>query len=914
MKPERWLQIEDLCQAALDRTEEQRASFLDSRCAGDKALRLEVESLLRYQEPANNFIETPALEVAAKLAAADQAPRLVNQQMSHYRTLSLVGAGGMGKVYLAEDINLNRRIALKLLPSEFTRNASRVRRFKQEARALSALNHPNIVTIHEIGAVEETHYIATEFVDGQTVRQQINNEMISLRDAIEVASQVASALVVAHDAGVVHRDIKPENIMVRKDGLVKVLDFGLAKLAEAEAEAEADEFDTSALKNEAVSTETGALMGTVRYMSPEQARGLTLDARSDIFSLGVVLYEMLSGKSPFAGATTADVIAAISDKEPPPITQYRPEAPDELKRILTLSLQKDRAERYQTAREILTDLKRVKQRLEIEAELKSNSATSGGLDHVTTAEGNAVEAAAPPMISAEGLRPVERYGKTKPVSGASPRTRTAATRKLTAVMATLVLVFITMWMFLRNRPGAPASVAAIRSLAILPLENLSHDPEQEFFADGMTDALITNLAQINSLKVISRDSVMRYKGTRKPLPDIAKELNVDGIVEGSVMRSGERVRVDAQLIEARTDRHFWAKTYERNLSDVITLQNEVAHAIANEIQVKLTPGEQARLLRTESVDPQAHEFYLKGLYFWNQRSTAWFHKSIDYFQQAIERDPQYALAYASMAGAYLSDFNSELSKEEKCLKAGPIVRTALQMDEGLGEARAVLAWDLFICDWDWAGAEREFQRAIALNPNYAWAHNWYGNLLHALGRQNWSAEVKRARELDPLSLIIGAGDWYVESGQYDLYIEYVRKRVELNPNYAGAYESLARGYTLKGMYPEAIVNAQKAVDLSGGSATSLTRLAYVYAVANKRKEALKILDQKILLSKRVRMRPFNIALVYVGLGEKDRAFDWLQKALADRSIWFPSVRSKELDSIRSDPRYVELMSGVGLPP
>ena len=614
MKPERWLQIEELCQAALDRPEEQRASLLDSRCAGDDALRLEDESLLRYQEPANNFIETPALEVAAKVAAADQARPLISQQMSHYRTLSLLGAGGMGKVYLAQDINLNRRIALKLLPSEFTRNAGRVRRFKQEARALSALNHPNIVTIYEIGEVEETHYIATEFIDGQTLRQQLNNEMISLRDAIDVAAQVASALAVAHDSGVVHRDIKPENIMVRKDGLVKVLDFGLAKLAEAEA----DDIDTSALKNEAVSTETGALMGTVRYMSPEQARGLTLDARSDIFSLGVVLHEMLSGKSPFAGATTAEVIAAILAKEPPPITQYRPEAPealDELKRILTLSLQKERAERYQTAREMLADLKQAKQRLEIEVELKRNSATSGGLDHITTTEENAVEAAAPPTISSGNLRPVEAYDKTGPEGLVLPYKTTAGIWKLTAVMATLVLVFITTWMFLRNRPGAPAAVAAIRSLAILPLENLSHDKEQEFFADGMTDALITNLAQISSLKVISRASVMGYKGTRKPLQVIAKELNVDGIVEGTVMRSGERVRVDAQLIEASTDRHFWAKPYEGNLSYVTALQNELAQAITNEIQVKLTPEEQARQRRRESVDPQAYELYVKGNWF-----------------------------------------------------------------------------------------------------------------------------------------------------------------------------------------------------------------------------------------------------------------------------------------------------------
>jgi serine/threonine-protein kinase len=911
MKPERWLQIEELCQAALDRTEEQRVSFLDSRCAGDQALRREVESLLRYQEPANNFIESPALEVAAKIAAADQARPLIREQISHYRTLSLLGAGGMGTVYLAEDINLNRRIALKLLPSEFTRNAGRVRRFKQEARALSALNHPNIVTIYEIGEVKETHYIATEFIDGQTLRQQLNNEMISLLDAIDVAAQVASALAVAHDSGVVHRDIKPENIMLRKDGLVKVLDFGLAKLAEAEAEA--NDFDTNALKNETVSTETGAMMGTVRYMSPEQARGLTLDARSDIFSLGVVLHEMLSGKSPFAGATTAEVIAAILTKEPPPITQYRPEAPealDDLKRILTLSLQKERAERYQTARDMLADLKRARQRLEIGVELKRNSATNGGLGYVTTTEENAFEAAAPPKISAENLRPVEPYGKTEPGGLAPPHKTTAVIWKLTAVMATLVLVFITTWMFLRNRPRTPAAVAAIRSLAILPFENLSHDPEQDFLADGMTDALITNLVQISSLKVTARDLVMGYKGTRKPLLDIAKELNVDGIVEGSVMRSGEQVRVGAQFIEASTGRHFRLKPYERNLSDVIALQNEVAQAITTEIQVKVTPEEQARLLRRQWVDPYAYQLYVKGWYFVNKRTKASILKGIDYFQQAIQRDPKYAAAYAAMARAYGLGY---LSSEEECSKRRDLVGMALLLDEGLAEAHAASADRLLDCTWDWSGAEREYQRAIGLNPNDALTHAWYGQLLKALGRrQDWVAETERALELDPVTLTFAAGDWYLESGQYDLYIERQRQRQELDPSRPVLYAGLGRVYTLKGMYEEAIANLQKAVDLSEGkNGGSLSALGYTYGVFGKRKEALKILHQLTLSN----AAPLQIARVYVGLGEKDRAFDWLQKGVANHRIDLGVLRmSKEMESIRSDPRYAELLRRVGLPP
>jgi TolB-like protein/Flp pilus assembly protein TadD len=465
----------------------------------------------------------------------------------------------------------------------------------------------------------------------------------------------------------------------------------------------------------------------------------------------------------------------------------------------------------------------------------------------------------------------------------------------------------------RERLLARATPIHIRSIAVLPLENLSGDPGQEYFADGMTDALVTDLAQISSLRVISRTSVMRYKGTRKPLPDIAKELNVDGIVEGAVVRSAERVRVDAQLIQATTDRHLWASTYERSLGDVVVLQSEVARAIANAIQVQLTPQEQSRLGRAQSVDPQAYEFYLKGRYFWNKRTDAAVRKSIDYLQQAIQRDPNYALAYAGIADAYI--VRNDLSPEEQCSKAKAMARVALQMDEGLAEAHNALAMCLFSSDWDWAGAEREFQRAIALDANYAWAHQWYGQFQHAMGRPNWAAEVKRAGELDPLSLVIAGGGWYVDSGQYDLAIEILRKKLELDPNFAGTYLWLGNVYERKGMYQEAIAQFQKGFDLSGGAPNYLSALGYTYGVSRKRNEALKILHQLTLLSKRRYVSPYHIALVYVGLGEKDLTFDWLQKALVDRSYQLLFLKLDErMDSMRTDARYSELIRRVGLPP
>jgi TolB-like protein/DNA-binding winged helix-turn-helix (wHTH) protein/Flp pilus assembly protein TadD len=477
------------------------------------------------------------------------------------------------------------------------------------------------------------------------------------------------------------------------------------------------------------------------------------------------------------------------------------------------------------------------------------------------------------------------------------------------VLALGAWLLIEQW---RQHALGTAAAVHIHAIAVLPLENLTGDPGQDYFADGMTDALITDLAQISSLKVISRTSVMQYKGTKKTLPDIGKELNVDGIVEGTVTRSTERVRVDAQLIEASTDRHFWAKTYERNLGDVIALQNEVAQAITTEIQMKLTPGEQARLLRTESVDPQTYELYLRGRYFWNKRTDASLQKSIDYFQQAIQRNPQYAPAYAAMAEAYVARF--DISPEESVSKAKAAARAALEIDDTLAEAHSALAMSLFSYDWDWAGAAKEFQRALALNPNYAQAHQWYAQYLITMGRQDSAVEeLKRAEELDPLSLVISGGSGRYGK-QYQLMIENARKRLELDPNSAFVYGGLGRAYALKGIYPDAIAAYQKARDLSGGEPNALSGLGYTYGIWGKPAEALKIIGELKELSKRRYVSPSNIALVYVGLGEKDLAFDWLGKAVADRSIPISGLKTREeWESLRSDPRYRKLLNRIGLP-
>ncbi len=483
-----------------------------------------------------------------------------------------------------------------------------------------------------------------------------------------------------------------------------------------------------------------------------------------------------------------------------------------------------------------------------------------------------------------------------------------------AVLVTLLALLLGLnaggW---RQRLLAGATPAHIRSIAVLPLESLSGDPEQEYFADGMTDALITDLAQISSLKVISRTSVVRYKGTRKPLPEIAKELNVDGIVEGAVVRSGERVRVDAQLIQAATDKHLWASTYERNLGDMVALQSDVAQAIAHAIQVQLTPREQAHLARTQSVDPQAYEFYVKGRYFCDKWTNASARKSIDYFQQAIQRDPNYALAYAGMADAYIE--RTDLSPQEGFSKAKALARVALQMDDDLVEAHTALAFSMFAYDWDWEGAEKEFQSAIALNPNFAMAHQWYGQFQKAMGRPNWAAEVRRAHELDPLSLIIAGVGQYIYSGQYDPAIENVQRRLELDPEFAEAHFELGRVYARKQMYGESIGEFQRAFDLSGGEPQYLGDLGYAYAVSGKRVEAIESLKQLVRLSKHAYVSPYQIALVYVGLGERDDAFDWLKKAFADHSYWLLFLKIDErMETLRSDPRFADLLRRMNLQP
>src|SRR5262245_22475973 len=608
MTPERWKKLDILFHEALELQAETRAAHLTKVCGDDEQLRVEVERLIAAHEREGSFIDSPIFSEPEEMTDDDPDESPVGRRIGPYQVVSQLGRGGMGKVFLAEDLRLERKVALKVLPAAFTQNPDRVRRFEREAKAASALNHPNILTIHEIGEADGAHYIVSEFVEGKTLRDQIQRGPLNPAAAIEVARQVAGALAAAHATGIVHRDIKPENVMLRPDGLVKVLDFGLAKLTEGRRDGETEGHRDRGMERQWLDTlsvspslrppvflsltDPGMVMGTASYMSPEQARGLKVDHRADIFSLGVMLYEMLAGRRPFEGATTSDVMAAILTKEPEPLGDLRSEAGPELAQAVMRCLAKEREERFQTAGEFAAQLQAL----------------------------------------------TERSKKSPP----GKARRGSQTVRIAATLAFLMFAAVVYW---KLAPKAPDP--QIKSLAVLPLENLSGDPAQEYLADGMTDALIGDLAKIGALRVISRTSAMRYKGAKKPLPEIARELNVDAVVEGAVQRSGDRVSIRARLIHAGAERQLWAESYERDFRDALGMQSEIARAIAREVQAKITQAEQARLTTSVAANRKALDDYLQGRYLLGKGGQL--PKAIEYFQSAIKEDPTYAPAYAGLA-------------------------------------------------------------------------------------------------------------------------------------------------------------------------------------------------------------------------------------------------------------------------
>ncbi len=938
MTPARFQTIEEIFHAALDHEPDQVGAFLNTACAGDELLRRRVEALLTSYERAGSFIETPAAGIAARIIKNGHADLLVGQTIGHYKILERIGTGGMGEVYLATDIKAGRKAALKLLPMRFTGDAERLKRFQQEARAVVGLNHPNILTVYETGEDHSAHYIASELIEGETLRQRLVRGRMQLIEAVDVAIQVASALAAAHETGIVHRDIKPENIMLRRDGYVKVLDFGIAKLAEQEVPV-------------TIPTDE-ALLGTVRYMSPEQARGAPVDKRTDIWSLGVVLYEMITGHAPFTGDTPREVMTSILGTEPPPLTSYIMQTPAQLQQIVSKSLCKEREGRYQSAHELLEALKSLRRGMEFKAELERSTAAPSWL----------------------------RW------------TRSPIAVALLLCVAVVALVLPFFWH--RNLTTNPILE---KSIAVLPFENFSDNKENSYFAAGIQDDVLTSLAQIHDLKVISRTSVMAYqKPGGRNMREISQALGVANVLEGSVRRTGKRVLVNVQLIDARNDRHIWAERYDRAVADSIGLQGELATQIATALKAKLAPEERARLEARPTTNSEAYMLYLTGL------GTEDYIEAEQFYMQAIALDPGFALAYARA-----SMRNSGIAGDDRArnARARAQAEEALRLSPNLGEAHMALGLCLYVGAKKYDAALKEFEVAAATSPNNAEISIYVAGIYRRQGRWRESvASFQRAMSLDPRNrgLALNAGnnylfmrDWSAAAVCYNrtleikpdsvvpkiglAYLEVFRNSnpaagreilqdipAGINPNgivimarwdlamlerdYATAEKivtdspledfrdlpktfyqgriALARGdiESAQRYFAAARPDAEKRVRDNPDAAERRAQLALLYAYMQRKEDAIRESRRAVELEPESQnafhgaLWAANLALVYALVGEPDQALTLIERLLSTPgAVHYPDFSSSitlaelrlrwEWDPLRTNPRFKKILAG-----
>ena len=789
---------------------------------------------------------------------------LIGRVVSHYRILEKLGAGGMGEVYRARDEHLNRDVAFKILLPDSQGSSETAKKILREARSASALNDPRICVIHEVGEVGGQHFIVMELVEGRPLSSVISSKGLRPELVVRYGAQIAAALAHAHERGIIHRDIKSANIFITPSGQVKVLDFGLARPC-------ADGELTDATRSIQSAIDDTAVVGTLPYIAPENLRGEAASARSDIWSLGVTLFEMAAGHRPFRGQTGFELTSGILREPVPPLP---PQIPPGLRTVIERCLEKEPGHRYQRASEVRA----------------------------------ALEAVHTQPVSSSSAAP----------ASVAPGTSAKRRMWIPGVIALLILaaaLFVANVGGLRNKVFYSASATGIHSLAVLPLENLSGDPQQQYFADGMTEELTTELSQVSSLRVVSRTSAMRYRGTRKSVPEIARELNVDAVVEGSVEREGDRVRITAQLVQGPTDSHLWAKGYERDFRDSLRLQDEVAQAIVDEIQLKLTSQEKARFARSEVIDPEAHEDYLRGLFYLNLRNGPDEQKAIELFHSAIKKDPAYAAAYASLADSYRAlIYNSNVAPADVFPQSEAAAKRALELDDQLAEAHASLANNLADYNWDWAGGEREFQTALRLNPNSSVTHSYHAHFLRQEGKIEESIrEGRRGVELDPVSApgsFLLAQSLY-EARRYDEALAQLRKTLDLEPRFWPAHVYLGKTLAEQGQLQQAVEELKKAGDFT---AEPYATLGYVYGRMGRAADARKVVADLEDQSKKTYVAPTNFAKIYIGLGDRDQAFAWLDKGYQQRDFWLTFLKGDPIfDSLRSDPRFQDLVRRVGFP-
>lgn len=890
MEAERLKKIEEIYHAVLEIAPVERQSFLKEKCGGDNDLREEIESLLAYEKTSGNLLDTPPQSLANDIFFKQEKMDLAGKKISHYLIKKIIGKGGMGEVYLAEDTKLNRKVALKILPPELIQRRDRLKRFEQEAQAASALNHPNILTIHEFGVHNDLHFIVMEFVDGVILSEKLSLGKLTLSETFEISMQLASALSQAHEAGIVHRDIKPENIMLRHDGFLKILDFGLAKLNQNESVSKggSPEDKTKTI----LQTQPGVVMGTAAYMSPEQARGLRLDARTDIWSLGVVIYEMLSGQRPFNGETSSDVIVSVLSKEPAPISSFRDDISAELDWMLAKALSKDVEGRYQTAKELLSDVKRIRKKLELDSGIK----TLNNNEFNKTQEVKAPPTAPPPSALISVFQTVRN-------------------NKLPYFLIALLIltVFSAIAYFALF---ASKTSGKVNSIAVLPFENLSGNSDLSYISDGLSDALIDRLSQLPQLTVISRSSSFAFRNGNLVPREIASKLGVQAIVTGTVAQEGDDLIIRVEVENTVENTHLTGLQIRRKKGDVLSIQREIAQMTSEQLRLKLTSAQSKRLTQNGTENSEAYRYYLSGLVELNGPDDVR-GKALEYFERAVNIDPDFAAAHTEIAWVYWAQVNESSDPQKLVPKAKAAVERALAIDPELAKAHVLQAM-IYEYEFDWQGAEREYKRAIELSPNLDFARNNYAFFLSVMGRQNEAlSELEQQRIRDPINrrlALLQKGIVLAQARQFDEALQAYQEAQAVEPNKELPQFSLGYVYAGKGLYKEAVARYKKSIGLLGGEekySQPLVYLAAVYAkMPDKRGEAEAILKRIEAMNEY--KSPALLAIIYSSLNDNDKAMELLERAYIKRDPLLRFIGTGyEYDELRKDSRFIDLIKRIG---